>query len=424
MKEWIQKIARSELVRNSAKLLSANVIAQAIGLLVYPILTRLYSPEDFGLLNLFLSIGNICLLISTGEYQYAIVLPKQKKDAIACFHVGFFILVGVTLLCGISTLFSKQIAALFNAPALEGVYPLLCIFVFFSGLWIMLNYWYTRNKQYTKISIYQITQTISTACLKLGFGNVGWLSHGLIYSSVLGPIVGLVVNISAHYKRDIRPLLTFDWQRCREMSICYSNFPKFSLPRSIINTVSSNLPVLLLTPVFGLKNIGYFGMAITLSFAPISIISKSLYQVLYQQTTSLVQLKQKIRPLFMHYIRIILCTTVPCFITLYFILPTLTEWLLGTSWSITGEYIRLLLPWLFFSAIVVPLGPLTDIFMKQKWWLYFEIVTITLRFLAIMIGIGTNSIKTAVIGYSLASALGLVIQLPWYFRLISNYDKT
>ncbi|MGN1239473.1 MAG: oligosaccharide flippase family protein, partial [Paludibacteraceae bacterium] len=75
MKEQIRKIARSELVRNSAKLLSANVIAQAIGLLVYPILTRLYSPEDFGLLNLFLSIGGVLVLLSTAEYQYAIVLP-------------------------------------------------------------------------------------------------------------------------------------------------------------------------------------------------------------------------------------------------------------------------------------------------------------------------------------------------------------
>ncbi len=78
-RNYIRKIVTSELTRNSAKLLSANVVAQAIGLLVYPILTRLYSPEDFGLLNLFLSIGGVLALLSTAEYQYAIVVPKTEN---------------------------------------------------------------------------------------------------------------------------------------------------------------------------------------------------------------------------------------------------------------------------------------------------------------------------------------------------------
>ena len=52
----ITNSVRSEFGRNSAKLLSSNAIAQIIGLLIYPILSRLYSPDDFGLVNLFLSI--------------------------------------------------------------------------------------------------------------------------------------------------------------------------------------------------------------------------------------------------------------------------------------------------------------------------------------------------------------------------------
>ena len=60
-------------VRNVAKLLSANVVAQVIGLLVYPILTRMYTPEDFGLMNLFVSIGSVLVILATAEYYYAIV---------------------------------------------------------------------------------------------------------------------------------------------------------------------------------------------------------------------------------------------------------------------------------------------------------------------------------------------------------------
>ena len=84
----LKNIAQSKLVRNSAKLISANAIAQAIGLLVYPILSRLYTPEDFGLLNLFLGIGGLLVLLSTAEYQYAILLPKEERKSKGAFQVA------------------------------------------------------------------------------------------------------------------------------------------------------------------------------------------------------------------------------------------------------------------------------------------------------------------------------------------------
>ena len=77
----VRSIIKSSGARNFAKLLSANVVAQVIGLVVYPILTRMYAPEDFGLLNLFMSIGGVLAILSTAEYYYAIVLPKEEKDA-------------------------------------------------------------------------------------------------------------------------------------------------------------------------------------------------------------------------------------------------------------------------------------------------------------------------------------------------------
>ena len=65
MRQFVSKIWNSPFARNVGKLLSANIFAQVLGFLVYPILTRLYAPEDFGLLNLFVNIGNILVLLAT-----------------------------------------------------------------------------------------------------------------------------------------------------------------------------------------------------------------------------------------------------------------------------------------------------------------------------------------------------------------------
>lgn len=418
----IGSLIHSAGVRNFAKLLSANVIAQLIGLLVYPVLTRLYSPDDFGLLNLFLSIGGILSLLATAEYQYAIVLPKEQADAVACFHVGALWLLIVSVLCGLSSLFRIQIAALFNAPDLATYYPFLCVFVFATGLWNLLNYWYIRNSHFGRVSAFQLTLSVTTGGLKCGLGAAGWLRGGLIFSTSAGTLLSLIASICYRFKRDIKPLLSFGSARLRLMAERYRNFPLFALPKSLVNTFSSNLPVLLLTPVFGLKEMGFFGMAITLSFTPISLISRSLYQVLYRKTTTQVQQGERIKPFFMRFMYLTLLLVLPSFALLYCILPWLTQWLLGAEWYITGEYIRLLFPWLIVSTLIVPLGPLTDIFMKQKWWLYFEIIMFLLRLLAIGIGISCANIRVAILGYSIAGAIGLAVQYPWYMKLISNYE--
>ena len=118
----IKEFTSSEMTKNSAKLLSASVIVQIVGLLIYPILTRLYSPENFGMINLFLSISGVLTILSTAELQYSIVLPKSEERAVACFHVGFFSACAffVLLLCTIP--FSESIAQLFNAPDLASWY--------------------------------------------------------------------------------------------------------------------------------------------------------------------------------------------------------------------------------------------------------------------------------------------------------------
>ena len=298
MKEWIQKIAHSELVRNSAKLLTANVVAQAIGLLVYPILTRLYSPEDFGLLNLFLSIGGVLVLLATAEYQYAIVLPKKDEDARGLVHICGFLLLITTGIVLLSVPFSKPIAHLFNTPELANWYWLMPLFVLAMGLWNILNYWYIRRKAYSRISGYQMGQSILSASGKLGLGTIGYLQGGMILSIVFAPMLSMLISLALAWKKHIRCLFVNPRVRLNALLKRYRNFPVYSLPRSVINMVAGQLPVLLLTPFFGTREIGFWSMAIILAFSPISMISKALYQVLFQNITDKVNTKQKITNIF------------------------------------------------------------------------------------------------------------------------------
>lgn len=412
-----------EIWKNSARLLSANVVAQAIGLLVYPILTRLYSPDDFGLFNLFLSIGAILVLLSTADYQNAIVLPKTDKQSRAVFQVGLGCLISFTVLILCTLPFSRGVASLFKAPDLVHWFWLMPIYVLVMGLWVLLNNYYTRQKAFTRISGYQLSQSVLSAGSKIGLGSVGFTSGGLIVGSVLAPLASVGLSIGLGYKKWLRGLFQIDKSMCKQMAKEYINFPKFSLPRTLVNSLGGNLPMLILTPFFGLGEMGYFAMALTLGYRPLNMISGSLYQTFFQQTAQNVNERQSIMPFFKLFIRKTLLIMIPVFVGLWFVLPWFTQWLLGSGWGQTGELIRVMLPWLLLSLLVSPICYLSDIFCKQKTALFFEIAFLLGRLVGMSIGFLMHNFYWAVAGYAIGGAIVILCQLVWLMSLVRNYER-
>lgn len=426
MKNRLQKIVRSELVVNSAKLLSANVIAQGIGLIVYPILTRIYAPEDFGLLNLFLSIGGVLVLFATAEYQYAIVLPKEEEKARALVHVCGTLLLIVTGVVVLSVPFSKPIANLFNTPELAKWYWMMPLFVFTMGAWNILNYWYIRRKQFGEISHFQISQSTLSAITKIGMGGLKYTHCGLIIGSVIAPMLSTSFQIYQVTKDHLfnSAFLKEKKQNYTTLLTKYKNFPLFSFPRALLNQLGCNMPTLVLTPIFGLAEIGFFSMGITLAFRPINMICSSIYQVMYQRIAESVTHNNSIKNLFVRYITRLSLISVLLFIALYFILPTAVTLLLGVDWIATSTYIRLMLPWLFMVLLVSTTSYITDIFQRQRGYMIFEGVYFFGRLLALIIGIVYNSMYLAISLFCTISCLVLLLEFIWFAHIIYSYEKS
>ena len=423
MKQFVSKIWNSPSARNVGKLLSANVFAQALGLLVYPILTRMYSPEDFGLLNWFISIGGVFALLGTLDYFNAIVLPKTDQEARGIVHVSLMSIVIVTFLLLLTIPFAAPISTLLKSPRLTPYYWLLPVYVFLVSLWNVLNYWYIRHKEYGRISGYQMSQSLFSSGYKISFGAIGWLQGGLLLSTVLAPFCSLLVSICLSMRKHFRFLMTWDGEACRNAAIKYINFPKYSAPRSLLNYISGNLPTLMLTPVFGLTELGYVGMAFTLAFYPVRIIVQSVYQVFYQQVTEMVNRQQTIFGLLVRYVGWTMAVSAPLLIILYAILPWLTAWLLGDSWRITGDYIRLLLPWIIMVFLNTSINFIPDIFGKQRILLGMEICYLIFRILSLLIGIQAESIILALKLFSISGVIVLLVELVWFMSLARKHDK-
>ena len=384
----------------------------------------MYSPEDFGLLNLFMSIGGVLILLAGLEWYNAVVLPEKEEEAQAIVHMSLFSILALTVFLLLSVPFAVPIARLFNTPQLANYYWLLPLYVALISIWNVLNYWYIRNKQYGRISGYQMSLSLFSAGYKTGFGLMGKLGGGLIYATILSSLCALVLSLAVAGQKILSPLLRVNTAMCRKMACRYANFPKYATPRAILNNIIGQLPVLVLTPMFGSRLVGFWGVALLLAFLPISTIARALYQVFFQKTVEWINAKQSILPFYRKFSIYTVGIIIPLFVLLYFILPQLTAWLLGNEWWTVGEYIRWMLPWLVCNILSASIGYLPDIFFKQKIGLLFEIMLAVSRVIGVGLGIAMNSFTIAIAGYALGSAIVNGIQYIWLLSLVRKYEMT
>ncbi|MCQ2335729.1 MAG: oligosaccharide flippase family protein [Paludibacteraceae bacterium] len=420
---YIKQLFGKDVVRNTTTVLSGNAIAQIISLAIYPLLTRIYSPDDFGVLTIFLSLGGIWIIIAGAEYYNAVMLPKSKERAVACFQVSLITIILVSVICAISIALKDLFVQWYNSEKLGEWYFLLPFYVLFSALWILMQHWYGREKNFKAISGYQIGLSSVNAGMKSGFGFAGLTSGGMIWSMTIAPLITLVVNVFIHLKNSIKDLFTFDWGAIRHEASVYSNFPKYAMPRMLLHYTIGVLPALILSPYFSIEQIGFYGMAVTLSQKPVTMCTQSMYSVLFQKISKMVNDGIPIAATIRKYIIYILAVTIPSFTVLYFTLPWLTSVLLGEEWRYTGELIQVMLVFLASMLVTSTLNFIPDIFQKQKTTLLFEIVNLLCSLSAIFIGMQTNNFHTVITLLFQAYALVWVAEGFWIYHLVKMYDR-
>lgn len=95
LERWLP---RGSFVRNVAVLAGGTAAGQAIVVLASPVLTRLYTPEDFGVLAVYASLLCVLSTVATLRYELAIPLPKRDEDAAALVVLCLVIVLGMSLL--------------------------------------------------------------------------------------------------------------------------------------------------------------------------------------------------------------------------------------------------------------------------------------------------------------------------------------
>lgn len=360
-----------------------SLIAQAIPIVASLILAHIYNAEQYGNWGTFLSFAGILSVVVMGQYEMAIVRPELKDEKNADNLVRLCVLIGVgfSLLLYLVLILSD----FFDLSYIKSI-PcryLLPLFVFFSGFLQVYLHYANRHEQYKFIAVSGIIRNGIQALSRIVLGVFNSL-YGLIFGAFFGLFVS---DFYGESKFSLRKILVkgYVWSDIKSIALRYRYFPFFLLPSTLLNSLSTNLPVLILISYFSKDYIGYFSMTISLLFLPVQLLSNAMSKVFYKKS-SMKNNDEEVRALSFQLFKVAYILGFIMNLVIILFGEHLFAFFLGHDWKMSGTYAILLSPWILMTLCFSPLSVIFDSRDKQSTEFLFNVVLFVLRILLVFLG--------------------------------------
>lgn len=414
------------IVGEAATLVSGNVLAQVITLLAYFVLTRIYTPEDYGLFNIFYSYIEVLIIFSTCKYELAIVVADDEREAsaVASFALRLNTIVSVGLLSAALLLWLTGTLP-GNFAQLGWIVLLIPPMVFFCGTSRVYSYLYNRFHQYAQIALSDNVNAGVGAVMKIVLGVLGFATSGLPLGTVLGRAAS---NIN--YRLRLKTISKIQNNRSiprleqRVAARKHRNFPYYVASKDFINAFSSNLPFLWAALYFERAEVGLFGLALTFTLQPVNILSAAFERVLYARTAEAVRDRLPAMHMLRRFLVMLLAVAVPICVLVCFFAEPVFVFCFGNRWEGCGVYVQALLPLALVGLCSTSLMFVSNVFSTQRIEFGFFLVMVVLRVIAIAIGISQGDFLLTITLYATAGTLVQASLLIWYLWQVRRYERT
>ncbi len=371
---------KSEFSKNFFILFKGTLIAQIIPMLLMPVLTRLYSPDDFGILELFVSITTILGSVANLRYELSIVLPDRKEDAWNIMSLGFILAFVLSLILQILIgFFADAITIVLNNSQIKIWLYFVPITVLLQGIYNMLSYYNTREKLYKSISTASILRSSSRTASQIGFGLVSKTPMGLIIGQILGYAFS-IIPLSAKIKYRLFIKKT-KWKNMKTLAKRYNDFPKYTMPATLANVLATNLTSVLISALYNITQVGYYSLSNRILGLPSAIIGSSMQNVYYKEAHEQLKKYGHAKEVFISTLKKLSLVSIPIILVIFFLGEWIFALVFGEEWRIAGYYAKILIPLIMIRFVSAPLSISLSVFERQRVSLFWQIGLLVLTLL-------------------------------------------
>ena len=419
----ITALLKKPFVRNVTIVASGTAAAQAITMAFSPLITRIYGAEAFGLLGVFNALVSVVTPIAALTYPIAIVLPKEDAEAEGLVKLSsliaiiIFIVVSIVLLVG-----GKPLLTMLDSEAIAPYIMLVPLSVLFTAFVQIAQQWLIRKKRFDIMAKVAVSQAFLLNIVKTGVGlikpigavlailaTLGYGLHSVLLWSGIKKSSNLVNSLTNKEKTKM-PL--------KKLAMKYYDFPLYRAPQGFLNAVSQSLPVLMLASFFGPASAGFYTICKSVLAIPSTLVGQAVGDVFYPRITEASHRGEDLAWLILKATIALAAVGFLPFVIVVAFGPQVFSFVFGGEWLKAGEYARWIALWMFFSFLnrpsVVAIAPLSI----QRFFLIFEIVTMTIRIVALTLGF--LIFKDDVVAIMLFSLTGMLLNIFLIFKTLKH----
>lgn len=347
-------------------------IAQGITVGVTPVLTRLFSPEEFGMLAVFTSALTILLAVSSLRYEFALPQIRNKKQAQALV----FLCLGLLLVTGLLVLILLVVASLLGFAFLEGMgfIWLLPVGIIFAGAFQVANYWAIREKAFNNLAKANVNRSLFQAVAQVGMGLAGVGVLALVLGYVLSQAVGAFKILSGVVGNTQFP----SWRRLRALAVRHKRFPLFSVPAGVLNVSALHLTPFLLMYFYGASSAGFFSLAQRAMGAPMAFLGMAIANVYLSELPRIKDSEpERLMSFYLRSCRNLLAVGLPVVCLATMVLWWGVDLIFGAQWSEAADFVVYLAPLFLGQFVVAPLSQTLNVLGRQDVqlvWDFFRLI--------------------------------------------------
>mgnify|MGYP001339322216 CR=1 FL=1 len=384
----IKTMFSGTFIRNVILAATGTASAQIITTLFSPIITRLYVPEAYGIMGTFNSIVFIIAPVVALTYPIALVLPKNDTEANGLARISLYITIVITLAISvIIVFFSETLSRIFNIEEIEPFLLLLPLAIFLSGFMQIIEQWLIRTKQFHISAKSTLLHSMIIQGGKVGIGLIQPTAGVLVFLSAItnGVKALLMYTLSIKSERKLNFYLNKN-TNLFSLAKKYKDFPIYRAPETLLNTISTNLPTLMLTTFFGPASAGFYNLGKSVLGIPTQLIGKSVADVFYQRVSEAANNNEMLTPLIKKATFLLAIVGIFPFGIVIFFGPVLFSFVFGDEWEMSGHYARWIALWSFFVLLNRPSVQTLPVLSAQNLLLIYTIISLVIRILALIIG--------------------------------------
>ncbi|HHE1029638.1 TPA: type 8 capsular polysaccharide synthesis protein Cap8K [Staphylococcus aureus] len=347
----------NKFIGDSFLMILSSGIAQVILIITTPIITRLYSPTEFGEFTIFSNIAMILIPIINARYDLLIVNTKNDRSANILSQISF--LISLLILLILIPIFAIS-AWLYPNFILDFIFIIIMLFLV-SLTNIFTNY-LNKERKYKVLSLINVFRAGSMTLLQIIFGLLALGSLGLIIGFSLSYIAGITLGYKT-FKKHFN--IVRDKEETKALFLENKNQLVYSTPSILLNSLSFSVVVFFIGILYTNTEVGIYGMAIRVLGIPVTIISLGLSKIFMQQANDYYIEHGNFRNLLLKFSSILVIVSIILYVPLYLFSEELVNILLGHSWVDAITVIKIVIP-LFVIRLIVSTVSLSVIVLQKQ----------------------------------------------------------